>query len=291
MAEPAPRRRIVAEMSEPASDLAPASVPAHAIALSSQPPLRELWRYGRRHRRRVIAAATFSLLNKAFDVAPELLIGAAVDVVAQGEDSFVAGLFGVSDRFDQLTILTIVTVLIWLFESATEYVAVIIWRNLAQTIEHEARLDTYRHVQDLEMAYFEDRTSGGLMAVLNDDVNQLERFLDLGPHKLIITAANVVFVGVVFFVVSPLLALLAFLPIPIIVAGSLIYQSRLEPRYAKVRAAAGTIGDTLTNGIGGMATIKAFSGEDREAELVEPRARASATRTAKPSATAPRSTH
>ena len=100
-----------------------------------------------------------------------------------------------------------------------------------------------------------------------------EGFLDVkaskgDPHKLIITAANVVFVGLVFLIVSPLLALLAFLPIPVIVYGSLRYQTRLEPRYAKVRAAAGTISDSFTNAIGGMATIKAFSGEEREAELV-----------------------
>lgn len=240
-----------------------------AIPLSTAPPLRELWAYARSHRPRVVFASFFSMANKVCDVAPELLIGAAVDVVVKGSESFIGGLFGVADKYHQLTILVILTVLIWLAESATEYVAVLTWRNLAQTIEHEARMDAYAHVQTLEMSYFEDRTSGGLMTVLNDDVNQLERFLDLGPHKLIITAANVVIVGLIFLIVSPQLALLAFLPIPIIVAGSLRYQTRLEPRYAKVRAAAGEISDTLTNGIGGMATIKAFSGEDREVKRVD----------------------
>ena len=250
-----------------------AAVPASpfAIPLSKEPPLRALWRYASGHRPTVVFATIMSLVNKLCDVAPELLIGAAVDVVVQGSggQSFVGRLFGVEDRFEQLSILVVVTVVIWLGESASEFVAVITWRNLAQTLEHEARMDAYRHIQTLEMAYFEDRTSGGLMTVLNDDINQLERFLDLGPHKLIITAANVVFVGVVFLVVSPLLALLAFLPIPIIIAGSLRYQTRLEPRYARVRAAAGTIGDTLTNGIGGVATIKSFNAEDREVQRVE----------------------
>ena len=211
-----------------------------------------------------------SLLNKICDIAPELLIGAAVDIVVKADgQSFVGRILGTEDRFTQLSVLVAVTVVIWLAESATEYAAVITWRNLAQTIQHEARMDTYRHVQSLEMAYFEDRTSGGLMAVLNDDINQLERFLDLGPHKLIITAANVAFVGITFLVVSPLLALLAFLPIPVIIVGSLWYQTRLEPRYAAVRASAGVIGDTLTNGLGGIATIKAFNAEDREVERVE----------------------
>ena len=209
-----------------------------------------------------------SILNKAADIAPELLIGAAVDVVVNEQESFIGRIFGVEDRFQQLTILAIVTALVWIIESATEYVAVLTWRYLAQKIEHEMRMDLYSHVQGLDQAYFEEATSGGLMAVINDDVNQLERFLDMGIHKLLITAANVVFVGIVFFVISPLLTLLSFLPIPVIVAGSLWFQSRLEPLYAKVRAAAGNIADTLTNGLGGVATIRAFNAQQRDAERV-----------------------
>lgn len=239
------------------------------IPLSETPPLRDLWRYARGHRGRVIWATSMSIANKVFDVAPELLIGAAVDIVVnQGHQSFIGRLTGVADRFNQLTIVVIATLLIWIFESLTEYLAVVTWRNLAQTLEHEARMECYRHVQDLEMAYFEDQTSGGLMTVLNDDVNQLERFLDMGPHKIIITTANVIILGITFAVISPALAGLAFLPIPLIVAGSLLYQRRLQPRYARVRAAAGVIGDALTNGLGGIATIKAFNAERREVERV-----------------------
>lgn len=215
-------------------------------------------------------AFSMSVANKIFDVAPELLIGAAIDIVVnQGHQSFVGRVTGVTNRMDQLTIVVVLTLVIWLFESLTEYLAVVTWRNLAQTLEHEARMDCYRHVQGLEMAYFEDQTSGGLMTVLNDDVNQLERFLDMGPHKIVITTANVVILGIVFAVISPFLALLAFLPIPLIVAGSLLYQRRLQPLYAKVRRAAGVIGDTLTNGLGGVATIKAFNAEAREVERVD----------------------
>ena len=55
------------------------------------------------------------------------------------------------------------------------------------------------------------------MAVLDDDVTQLERFLDVGASYMIATIVNVVLVGAVFQVASPLLFLVAFLPIPVIV--------------------------------------------------------------------------
>ena len=44
----------------------------------------------------------------------------------------------------------------------------------------DLRIDAYAHLQNLDMAYFEERSTGRLMAVLNDDINQLERFLDGG---------------------------------------------------------------------------------------------------------------
>ena len=228
-----------------------------------------LWRYAKGHRSKVVFAAVMSVVNKVCDIAPELLIGAAVDVAVKTDgNSWVGNLIGNDNRMTQLAVLVVATALIWLAESATEYMALVTWRNLAQSLEHDARMDAYQHVQSLEMAYFEDRTSGGLMAILNDDVNQLERFLDRGPHQLIITGSNVILLGITFFVVSPTLAAVAFLPIPIITIGSLWYQQRLEPLYAKVRATAGTIGDTLTNAVGGIATIKAFSAESREVARV-----------------------
>ena len=241
---------------------------SNAVPRSSVPPLRQLWAHAGRHRPRVVLATVFSILNKICDVAPELLIGAAVDVVVNTERSFVGRLFGVEDRFDQLTILAIVTVIVWIAESVTDYVADLTWRNLAQDIEHDIRMDAYRHVQSLELAYFEDRSSGGLMAVLNDDVNQLERFLDLGANEVILTVTNVLLVGLAFAVISPPIAVLAFLPVPVIVLGSLRYQRSLEVRYDAVRAAAGRIADTLTNNLGGITTIKAFTSEEREVERV-----------------------
>jgi len=241
---------------------------SNAVPASSTPPLRQLWAHAGRHRRKVVQATVFSVLNKICDVAPELLIGAAVDVVVSRDQSFVGRLFGVEDPFDQLTILALVTVAVWIAESVTDYIADLTWRNLAQDIEHDVRMDAYRHVQELELAYFEDRSSGGLMAVLNDDVNQLERFLDLGANEVILTATNVLLVGLAFAIISPSIALLAFLPIPVIVVGSLRYQRSLEKRYDAVRAAAGRIADTLTNNLGGITTIKAFTAEEREVDRV-----------------------
>lgn len=232
-------------------------------------PLRRLWDFAEADHRAAIVGTVLSVLNKFFDVLPELLIGVAVDVVVRGNQSLVADWFGIEDRWSQLLLLAGITVVIWVFESITDYASSIVWRNLAQSVEHSARSDLYRHLQTLELAWFEDRSSGGLLSVVNDDVNQLERFLDIGASEVIRTATNVVLVGAFFFVVSPMLALVAFLPIPLIIAGSLRYQRRLEPHYAAVRQSVGDLSGTLANNLGGIATIRAFVAEEREARRID----------------------
>ena len=231
-------------------------------------PLYRLWRYADRHRARVVWATVLTVLNKIFDVFPEILIGVAIDVVVNGNDSFVADITGVESTWGQLVVLAVVNVVVWLCESASEWGYMLLWRNLAQTVEHEARMDAYTHVQKLELGYFEDQSTGGLMAVLNDDVNQLERFLDTGASAIILTVVNVVVVGIVFLIASPLLALVAFAPIPVIVWGSFLYQRRLEPRYRDVRRQVGVLSGTLANNLGGITTIKAFTAEEREVARV-----------------------
>lgn len=57
-------------------------------------PLARLWRHTGGYRRRALAAATASVLNKTFDLAPPFLIGAAVDIVVLGEASFFGAQLG-----------------------------------------------------------------------------------------------------------------------------------------------------------------------------------------------------
>lgn len=233
-----------------------------------EPGLQRIWQYARPHRPKVIAATVYSTLGKVMDVVPEVLIGAVIDVIVRGQDSFMATAFGVQDRWHQLLILAVANLFAWIFESLFGYLAAITWRNLSQSIEHEIRTDLYTHVQKLEVSWFEDTTSGGLLSILNDDINQLERFLDTGASSIITLFWNVILVGAVFAASSLLITALAFLPIPLIIYGSIRYQHRLKPLYAKVREAVGELSSTISANIGGITTIKAFAAESREAERV-----------------------
>ena len=231
-------------------------------------PFRRLLAHVSGHRGTIRLASLCSVTNKIWDLAPPLLIGLAVDVVVEREDSFLASL-GILDPWHQLILLSVLTFAIWGLESLFEYFYGVLWRNLAQTVQHELRLDTFAHVQRQGMGWFDERQKGDILAILNDDINQLERFLDKGANDLLQVSTTVVVVGAVFIAISWQVALFAVLPIPIIVWGSFRYQRSLEPRYAEVRKSAGAMNALLENDLSGMSTIQSFTAEDREIKRVE----------------------
>lgn len=230
-------------------------------------PLARLLRYARPHGRRIWLATAYSILNKIFDLAPPLLIGAAVDIMVKKQDSMLAKM-GVTSVMGQLWVLAAGTVVIWGIESLFEYAYAVEWRNLAQTLEHDLRMDAYRHVQKLDMAYFEDRSTGGLMAILSDDINQLERFLDGGANDILQVSTTALIVGAIFFYLSPEVAWLSMLPMPFVIWGSLAFQKKVAPRYVEVRERVGLLNGQLGNNLGGIATIKSFTAEEFEVERI-----------------------
>jgi ATP-binding cassette subfamily B protein len=192
----------------------------------------------------------------------------AVDVVIQQHNSWIAQI-GIKDIAGQLLFLTLLSALIWGLESLFEYAYQRLWRNLAQNIQHDLRLDAYDHLQNLELAYFEERSTGGLLSILNDDINQLERFLDVGANDILQVLTTVIVIGGVFFLFTPDIAWMAMLPIPFILIGAVGFQSFLTPRYALVREKVSLLNSRLANNLSGIMTIKSFTTEAYELDRLK----------------------
>ena len=217
----------------------------------------ELIRYIHPWRAKARFAALCSTLNKIFDILPEVLIGVAVDLVVEKENSFVASL-GFGSIESQVLFLGLITFIIWALESLFQYIYSIQWRGLAQMVEHEVRVSAYDHSQRLGLSWHEEQATGNITAILNDDVNQLERFLNDGVNQIIHVFVSTICIGLIFFYISPLIATIAVLPVPIIFAVSFFFQKKLSPRYKSVRDKVGSLNSSVFNNLIGIQTIKSF---------------------------------
>ena len=214
--------------------------------------------------RRLLFFAFFSsIINKILDLAPPVIIGLAVDIVVKEQNSLIAG-FGIKEVPAQLIFLAFASGIVWSGESYFEYLYSVLWRNLAQLSQHKLRIKAYEHIQQLDMDFFESDNTGRLLSILNDDINQLERFLDQGANQIIQLFITVLIIGGTMIIVAPKIALFAFFPIPIIFFGSIKFQRKLAPKYKDVRTKAGLLASRLNNNLSGILTIKSFTKEKWE---------------------------
>lgn len=226
------------------------------------------FKFARKWRCKIYLATTYSVINKLFDIAPEILLGIAVDVVTSSDNNFL-NLFGIHDSKDQVITLAILTFGIWAFESIFQYLYMVGWRNIAQSIEHDVRRDLYSNVQSLDIKWHENQKLGNITSIINDDVNQLERFLNNGINQIVQIIVSTVLIGGVFFLISPLIATIILIPIPIIFFISMFFQKNLSPKYLDVRKSVGDLNSSIFNNLLGIITIKSFASEDKETDKIE----------------------
>ena len=235
---------------------------------ASNHPILNLFRYILPHRRWFAWACTNSVLNKVLDLMPPVLVGWVIDSVRRDPPDWIASLVGTQEPWPLAVFLAVLGVVIFGFESLFEWAYQYGFMNLAQRVQHSLRTDAYNHIQGREIEFFENHRMGETMAMLNDDVNQIERFLNSGFNELLQLLVLFLFSIFVLFDVSWQLALIGLLPVPLILWGSWFYQRLISPRYRRVRQAVGGLSSRLENNIAGILVIKSFTAESFESQRV-----------------------
>ncbi|MHC4839920.1 MAG: ABC transporter ATP-binding protein, partial [Planctomycetota bacterium] len=231
-------------------------------------PMRRLFAYLRPMRGRLAKGISGSVLNKVLDLAPPILVAWLIDSVTGNTPQWIESL-GLGSVTANLIFLGALAVVVFGGESITQWYYQRGFMTIAQDLQHGLRMDAYRAMQDREIRFFEEHRLGKTLAMLNDDVNQLERFFNAAFARIVQLMVLFAFAGVVLFGISPQLAALGLIPVPLIIYGSLRFSRALEPRYKKVRESVGEVASRLENNIGGILVIKSFTAEDYESGRVE----------------------
>jgi ATP-binding cassette subfamily B protein len=109
------------------------------------------------------------------------------------------------------------------------------------------------------MDFFTNHQTGGMMSILNSDINRLEQFLNTEFRQVIRVVATVGGIGLLLYTYSPKLALIALAPVPIIGLASAGFLTWIEPRYKSIRETVSRLNTRLENNLGGAAVIKTFN--------------------------------
>ena len=230
-------------------------------------------RYGRDKLFVFSVGGVASVLSRAMELVPAYILAVAIDSLFFDERSFalwgVPGTWLPTDPAEQLLLVVVLLAVSYVLESGLSWVNDWCWNNFAQHFQHEVRVDTYDAMQRRGMAFFDDKQTGEVMSVLNNDVNQLEGFLTNSFNQGIRIVVRVGGMGGVMLLINWRLGIIPTLVIPLLAYASYLFVKIIHPKYQDVRSSVGQLNSRLENNIAGLAVVKAYNREEFETDRVE----------------------
>ncbi|WP_436902940.1 ABC transporter ATP-binding protein [Halovenus halobia] len=229
-------------------------------------PLARLFQtYGRDRMGWFAIGMVANFLARAGALLPPLLLGIAIDSIFVGEQAFSIPL--VPDAWLPTTTVAQFWFVVAVVAGSFLATAVFTWiygvtANLfAHGVMHTVRVDCFQKMQDLDMAFFDDKQTGEVMAVLNNDTQNLERFLDdalMNSMRLLVMTGGI---AAILFYLNRQLAVVTLVAVPAMGLFTLWFMRAAEPRYVSQRSAVGNLNTRLENSIAGIDLTKATASE------------------------------
>lgn len=224
--------------------------------------------YGREQLPKFILGAVASILRMVMELIPTIVLSIAIDSLFFDTKPFGLPLVPPewipSTTGEQFFLVLGIMVVVYLLNSSLGWLNSYMWNSFAQHVQHSLRVDTYESVQRRGVPFFDDRQTGDIMSILNNDINQLEEFLTTHLNNLILITVRVGGMGVVMLLINWKLALIPVVTIPILGFISHKFVQSIGPKYRSVREAVGKLNNRLENNVSGITTVKAFATEPFE---------------------------
>jgi len=169
-----------------------------------------------------------------------------------------------ANRPEKLLPLILLATVAFLIQHLFNSLRIILNNTFEQKVIFDLRSDLYSHIQLLPLRWFDNRATGDLMTRVIEDVNSVERVLIDGIEQGVVAVLQIIIVVTVMFYLNPTLALLALLPLPLLIAGALGYTLTAHRRYRLQRRAASNINALLHDNLAGIRQIKSFAREREE---------------------------
>ncbi|MFB6136812.1 MAG: ABC transporter ATP-binding protein [Halobacteriaceae archaeon] len=234
--------------------------------------LRLFAEYGRGQRLRFAVGGLASVVSTLMELVPAFLLGVAIDSFLASDVPFSLPLVPRPWLPDALLgqFLLVMGLLAgshalgaglgWLNSWA--------WNGFSQEFQHRVRVDSYDAMQRRELGFFDDRQTGEVMSILNNDVNQLEGFLTSSLDTGIGIVFRVGGMGAVMLLINWRLGIVPVLVIPALAYASYRFVGIIHPKYQDVRSAVGRLNSRLENNLGGIEVVKSYTREGFETDRV-----------------------
>jgi ABC-type multidrug transport system fused ATPase/permease subunit len=203
------------------------------------------------YRMRVIGMLSALALGTAASLAPPLLAKAAIDEGIERHD------------FHTLVLVVLAflaaALLVWLMTYIQTYL--VGW--VGQRALADLRIRLFTHLQSQPIGFYESRPAGVLISRITNDVEALESLVTDSVVTLFQSGLTLVGAVAVLLYLDVKLALLTFLILPLIAAGSFWFRLTSAGAFRRTRETIGSITAYLQETLSGIRVVRSFGQEPR----------------------------
>jgi len=218
---------------------------------------RFFWKYLRPHLGKLVLATLAMLIVTGTVLLTPYLIKVAVD-----DFILVGDLVGLNWI---VALMVGVQVLFWGASFLQRYFSSKIGQNIISSV----RQDLFRHIQQLDIDFFYRRQTGEIMSRLTHDVQALQELVTGGFIYLLNDLLTLVGVVIIMFILSPRLAIMGFISIPLILILINVLGKRMRRAYRDVQERLSRLNADAEESIAGIRVVQALSREGESTSQFE----------------------
>lgn len=147
-----------------------------------------------------------------------------------------------------------VTIVLGFFRFLTRKTVIVVSR----LIENDMRNDLFAKLQSLSSAFYQKNNTGDIMARLTNDLNAVRSVLGPGLMYTVNTIATFIFVIIMMLTISPLLTLMALIPVPLMAIVVNYFNRQINKSYSAVQAQYATISAKAQENLAGIRIVKSY---------------------------------
>jgi len=231
--------------------------------------LGRLWGYVAPYKLRV--AVTLSLVAPMFllELAPAWIIKTGMDrIFAPNEAAITGPAFlqalleppgGLPSLYWLGALMFVAMLLTLAFQVGNMYVMA----STGQAAMRDLRQTTFRHIQSLQLGFFDSYPVGRLVTRTTNDAENLAEMFSAGIVALVVDVAKMIGFAVVLFSLDAELATVAFLLVPFLAACAILFRFKVREAFRAVRVRIARINVHIQETITGMKVVQLFARERR----------------------------
>lgn len=165
---------------------------------------------------------------------------------------------GAGIDFARLAAIMVAVLAVYIFASVFNWVQARVLNGIVQRAMHRLRVQVEEKIHRLPLSYFDRVQRGELLSRVTNDVDNIGQTMQQTLSQVIMSLLTVVGVLVMMFVISPLLAVIALVTIPLTVAVTMLVARRSQKLFVAQWKATGILNARVEETYSGHAVVKVF---------------------------------